>query len=179
MLPRFAPYSQQQGLSVAALSALLSLHWFKVFIPRRPAFVNAFWQKSYQEFSCAASSAAASSVFSCKISSFAAHSPAGVSVFSIKAALSAKGLSSPSRASSRSLPGVAALPSQSAKLSASQRVASAGVNVPSYSYSPHREMIGQRRSSVLASAACIRAASVPSTGNRSSTPVKARILASG
>ena len=47
MLSRFAPHSQQQGLSVAALSALLSLHWFKAFIPHCSRFVNGFLQKTF------------------------------------------------------------------------------------------------------------------------------------
>ena len=37
---RSVPRSQPRGLSVTALSVLLSLHWFKAFIPHLRAFVN-------------------------------------------------------------------------------------------------------------------------------------------
>ena len=36
--------SQHRGLSVTALCALLSLHWFKAFIPQAGAFVNTLLQ---------------------------------------------------------------------------------------------------------------------------------------
>ena len=46
VLHRSASPFQRRGLSVAALTALLSLHWFEAFIPHRAGFVNAFGEKS-------------------------------------------------------------------------------------------------------------------------------------
>ena len=47
MQTRFVSPSQHRGLSVTALCALLSLHWFKAFIPHCSRFVNGFLQKIF------------------------------------------------------------------------------------------------------------------------------------
>ena len=43
MQTRSVSPSQHRGLSVTALCALLSLHWFKAFIPQPSAFVNGYF----------------------------------------------------------------------------------------------------------------------------------------
>ena len=75
MQTRSVSPSQHRGLSVTALCALLSLHWFKAFIPHTGVFVNT----QFQIFSDSAVSGDAM-LFLSSTNSFCTCSATGVSV---------------------------------------------------------------------------------------------------
>ena len=79
MQTRFVPRSQHRGLSVTALCALLSLHWFKEFIPQPRAFVNTQGTIIFSVYSGFAVSGDAM-LFLSSTNNFCTSSPTGASV---------------------------------------------------------------------------------------------------